>query len=155
MKLRVMSDTYISVVIHFVFSTKKRQPFLTDLVRERVWAYMGGIARENRMKALCIGGIADHVHLLLSMPATVSLAEAMHRIKGGTTTWIHSALPGMKNFAWQEGYGAFAVNESAVDETIAYIQNQAAHHRTVSFQEEFVAFLKANRVVYNEKYLWD
>ena len=150
-----MSNTFVSVNIHFVFSTKNRRMLLTDTIRERVWSYMGGIARENRTKALCIGGIADHVHLLISMPATLSMAKAMQLIKAGTTTWIHESLPGMNEFAWQEGYGAFGVNESALDETIAYIQNQAVHHRSVGFQEEFVTFLKANRVAYNEKYLWD
>ena len=150
-----MPDTMICVVIHYVFSTKQRQPWLSDGIRERVWAYMGGIARDNRMKALCIGGVADHVHLLISMPATVTFAQAMQLIKGGSSKWIHETFPGMSGFAWQESYGAFAVDETSLDRVIAYIQNQAVHHRSVGFQDEFVAFLKANRMSYNEKYLWD
>jgi putative transposase len=150
-----MADTYIGLYIHYVFSTKNREPIIAEHVKERIWAFMGGIARENRMKALCIGGVMDHVHLLISMPATVSIAKTMQLIKGGTTAWVHDTFPGLQHFAWQEGYAAFSVSESSLGETIAYINNQEEHHRRKTFQEEYLELLKTNGVEYDEKYLWD
>ena len=87
-----MANTYTSVNVHFVFSTKNRAPCITANMQERFWAFMGGIARENQMKALCIGGIADHVHLLVSIPTTLSLAKGIQLIKGGSSAWIHKEL---------------------------------------------------------------
>ena len=124
-------------------------------MRERLWAFMGGIARENGMKARCIGGIADHVHLLVSIPTTLSIAKAIQLIKGGASAWIHETFPEMQDFAWQEGYGAFSVGVSQLAETIAYIENQEEHHRHKSFQEEYLAFLKRHEITYDEKYLWE
>jgi REP element-mobilizing transposase RayT len=150
-----MANTYTSVNIHYVFSTKNRAPIIVGDLRERLWAFMGGIARENRMKARCIGGVADHVHLLASMPTTLSTAKGIQLIKGGSSTWVHETFPEMRDFAWQEGYGAFSVSVSHLDETIAYIKNQEEHHRQKSFQEEYLAFLKKHEIDYDEKYLWD
>ena len=115
---------------------------------------MGGIARENDMKPHCIGGIADHVHLLVSMPTTLSTAAAVKFIKGGSSAWVHDTFPELHDFAWQEGYGAFTVSQSLVEETIAYITNQEEHHRHRTFQEEYLAFLKKNLISYDEKFLW-
>jgi len=150
-----MPNTYTSLNIHYVFSTKNRAPLITENLRERLWAFMGGIARENQMKARCIGGIADHVHLLASIPTTLSISKGIQLLKGGSSAWVHQTLPEMQNFAWQEGYGAFSVSISHLDETIAYIKNQEEHHRHKSFQEEYLAFLKKHEIEYNEKYLWD
>ena len=153
--LFVMANTYSSLNIHYVFSTKNRVPMIVGDVKDRLWAFMGGIARENGMKARCIGGIADHAHLLISMPTTLSIAKGIQLIKGGASTWIHETFPEMEHFAWQEGYGAFSVSASHLAETIAYIENQEEHHRHKSFQEEYLAFLKKHEIDYNEKYLWD
>ncbi len=150
-----MANTYTSLNIHYVFSTKNRTPILVGNMRERLWAFMGGIARENGMKARCIGGITDHVHLLVSMPTTLSTAKGIQLIKGGSSAWVHETFPEMRNFAWQEGYGAFSVSVSHLAETIAYIENQEEHHRHKSFQEEYLAFLKRHEIDYDEKYLWD
>jgi putative transposase len=155
MKLARMADTYASVNIHYVFSTKNRAPFITDGLRERLWAFMGGIARENQMLPRCIGGAADHVHLLVSMPTTLSIAKGVQLLKGGSSTWINGTFPEIPAFAWQKGYGAFSVSVSHIDETIAYIQNQEEHHRTKTFQDEYLSFLKRHGVAYNEKYIWD
>jgi putative transposase len=148
-----MAKTYTSLNIHYVFSTKNRAPIIVGHLRERLWAFMGGIARENQMKAHCIGGITDHVHLLVSMPTTLSIAKGIQLIKGGASAWVHKTFPEMPHFAWQEGYGAFSI--SHLDETIAYINNQEEHHRHKSFQEEYLAFLKKHEIDYDEKYLWD
>ena len=149
-----MANTYTSVNIHYVFSTKNREPLLVGELKERLWAFMGGIARENGMMARAIGGAADHVHLLISMPTTLSVAKAIQLVKGGSSTWVHQTFPQIRNFAWQEGYGAFAVSISHLPETIAYIANQEERHRKKSFQQEYLAFLKRHRIKYDEKYLW-
>jgi REP element-mobilizing transposase RayT len=147
--------SYVSSYFHCVFSTKERRPLITPSLQERLWPFLGGIARENKMRALMIGGVADHVHLLLSLPATMSIAKAMQLIKGGSSKWIHETFPEQRLFAWQEKYGAFSVSVAQLDSVIAYISKQPEHHRRRSFQEEFVAFLKKHRLEYDEKYLWD
>jgi putative transposase len=147
--------SYVSSYFHCVFSTKERRPLITPPLQERLWPFLGGIARENKMRALMIGGIEDHVHLLLSLPATMSIARAMQLIKGGSSKWIHETFPEQRLFGWQEKYGAFSVSVSQLDSVIGYISNQPEHHRRRSFQEEFVAFLKKHRIEYDERYLWD
>lgn len=116
---------------------------------------MGGIARENGMVARCVGGVADHVHLLISMPTSLSPSQAMQRIKGGSSAWIKQTFPQRSDFAWQVGYGAFSVSMSHLPETVRYIQNQEARHRKTTFKDEYLAFLARNKVEYDEKYLWD
>ena len=147
--------SYISSYHHCVFSTKERRPLMTPALRERLWPFLGGIARQNGMKAIEIGGVADHVHLLLSLPATMAIAKAMQLIKGGSSKWVHETFPEQRLFAWQEKYGAFTVSASRVDSVVQYIQKQEAHHRKQTFQEEFLALLKKHRVEYDERYLWD
>jgi len=138
-----------------VFSTKDRRPFITPELRGRLWPFLGGIARENGMKALSIGGVEDHVHILLSMPATMPVAKAMQLIKGGSSKWVHETFPNQRLFAWQTKYGAFSVSVSQLDKIVKYIQNQPEHHQNLSFQEEFVALLKKHNVQYDERYLWE
>jgi REP element-mobilizing transposase RayT len=111
-------------------------------LRERLWPYLSGIARENKMKALAIGGAADHVHMLISLPATLSIAKALQLLKGNSSKWIHETFPKLRSFEWQEGYGAFSIAVSGIEATVAYIRNQAEHHRTRSFREEFRAMLR-------------
>jgi putative transposase len=150
-----MANTYTSINIHYVFSTKNREPIIAGSMRERLWAFMGGIALKNRMKALCIGGTYDHIHFLVSMPAIISIAKGIQLIKGGSSAWVHVSFPEMQNFTWQEGYGAFGVGVSNVADTIAYIENQEEHHRHKNFQEEYLAFLKRHEIAYDEKHVWD
>jgi putative transposase len=147
--------SYVSSYHHCVFSTKERRPLITPALRERLWPFLGGIARQNKMKAIEIGGVADHVHLLLSLPATMPIAKAMQLIKGGSSKWVHETFPEHREFAWQEKYGAFSVSESRVESIIQYIQGQEEHHRKMTFQEEFMALLKKHRIEYDERYLWD
>src|SRR4030095_6876030 len=129
----------VSSYFHCVFSTKERRRLLTPALRERLWPFLGGIARQNKIKAIEIGGIEDHVHVLLSLPSTMPIAKAMQLIKGGSSKWIHETFAVQRLFAWQEKYGAFSVSFSQLDTITAYIKNQQEHHRTRSFQEEFLA----------------
>jgi REP element-mobilizing transposase RayT len=115
---------------------------LTPAIRERLWPYLGGIARENGMKTLAVGGVADHVHVLLSLPGTMSISKAMQLLKGNSSKWIHETFPALRSFAWQEGYGAFSIGVSGIDETRAYIRDQEEHHRTRTFREEVIMFLQ-------------
>ncbi len=116
---------------------------------------MGGIARTHDIKAIEIGGVADHVHLLLSLPSTMSLAKAMQLIKGGSSKWVHENFPEARLFGWRSKYGAFSVSISQLDKTIQYIRHQEEHHRKMTFQEEFVKLLKKHAIAYDERYLWD
>jgi REP element-mobilizing transposase RayT len=147
--------SYVSSYAHCVFSTKDRRSLLTPPLRERLWPYLGGIARENGIKAVSIGGIEDHVHLLLSLPATMPIAKAMQLIKGGSSKWVHETFSDQRLFAWQSKYGAFSVSVSQLDRIIHYIGNQEAHHSKMNFQEEFLMLLKKHGIEYDERYLWE
>lgn len=133
--------TFHHILVHTVFGTKNREGFLTRDIRARLWPYLGGIARENHMRALAVGGMADHVHLLLSVPTTLSVSKAMQILKTNSSKWIHETFPELRSFAWQEGYGAFSIGLSGIDHTIRYIETQEQHHRVRSFREELESFL--------------
>ena len=150
-----MANTFSCLNIHCVFSTKERRKLITPDLQERLWPYMGGIARENKMRALAVGGVEDHVHLLLSVPSTLAIAKAMQLVKGGSSKWIHDHIPEHQTFAWQEGYGAFSIGISQIDPTVKYIHSQAEHHRAKTFQEEFIAILVKHGIEYDPRYLWD
>jgi putative transposase len=150
-----MAHSYISSLYHCVFSTKERRKSITRDFQKRLCPYLGGIARDNEMKALSVGGTEDHVHILLSLPATIAVAKAIQLIKGGSSKWVHDTFPEFQRFAWQEGYGAFSIGVSQVLSTLRYIQNQEEHHRRQTFQEELLAFLKKHRIEYDERYIWD
>jgi len=145
--------SFTSILIHCVWSTKKRESFLGSEVRNRLWPYLGGIARENRMKALAIGGVADHVHMLISLPRTLSVSKALQLLKSNSSKWIHETFPKLHSFEWQEGYGAFSIGITAVDATVGYIRDQAEHHRKRSFRDEFVAMLRRHGLDYDERML--
>jgi REP element-mobilizing transposase RayT len=147
--------SYVSAYFHCVFSTKERRPLISPSLRERLWPFLGGIARQNQMKALEIGGVPDHVHILLSLPSTLSIAKALQLLKGGSSKWVHDTFPEHRFFNWQVKYGAFAVSVSLLDKTIHYIKTQEVHHSKMTFQEEFIAMLKKHRIAYDERHLWD
>ncbi len=150
-----MGHSFTSSLVHCTFSTKGRRRSITMDLQERLWPFMGGIARKNEIKALVIGGVEDHSHLLLALPSTMAIAKAIQLIKGGSSKWVHDSMPERGDFAWQEGYGAFSIGIAQVEDTIAYIQNQAEHHRKRTFQEEFLAFLKKHEMEFDERYIWD
>jgi REP element-mobilizing transposase RayT len=147
--------SYVSSYFHCVFSTKERRPQLTPALRERLWPFLGGIAWHNKMRAIEIGGVEDHAHILLSLPSTLSVAKALQLIKGGSSKWVHETFPERRLFGWQEKYGAFTVSVSQLDKITQYIKSQEEHHRKMTFQEEFLALLKKHRIEYDKRYLWD
>ena len=134
--------------------TRNREKSISPEIQDRLWAYMGGIARENNMKALAVGGVENHAHVFLSLPSTISIAKAIQLVKGGSSKWIHDTFPSLDNFAWQVGYGAFSVSISHINRTVNYINNQKEHHRQKSFQEEYLSFLKKHSIEYDDKYIW-
>lgn len=150
-----MANTFASLHYHLIFSTKDREPWLRPDIQERVWAFLGGVARENGMKALQVGGMADHVHVVIGASTSMAISKVAKLLKGGSSLWIKDEFPGMRGFAWQDGYGAFSVSKSNLSEVICYVQNQREHHRMKTFQEEFVSFLVRHEIDYDEKYLWD
>jgi putative transposase len=150
-----MAHTFTHLLTHIVFSTKDRRPFLDAKLKSRLFPYLGGIIRELDGKALIINGPTDHVHILASIAAKHSLSDLMRELKADSTGWVHKNYPDHSAFAWQIGYGAFSVSHSNLAEVEKYIANQEEHHKRMSFQEEFVAFLKKHEIQYDERYLWE
>ncbi len=150
-----MANTYTALNYHVIFSTKNREPWIKQEFEQRIWEYLGGIARNNGMTALCIGGVEDHVHILLRIPPILAVSKAMQLLKGGSSHWIHDTFPELSSFGWQDDYGAFTVSQSAMEDTKRYIQHQREHHQSRTFKEEYIAFLRKYEVEYDERYLWD
>ena len=149
-----MANTYTSLHFHIVYSTKNREPWIESSIEPRVWEYLGGIARENEMKALQIGGIEDHVHLVLGIPPKLSVSRAVQLLKGGSSIWIHKTFPNLARFEWQDGYGAFSIGKLQLPEVIEYVKNQREHHRVRGFKEEHREFLEKHGIDYDERYVW-
>jgi REP element-mobilizing transposase RayT len=149
-----MANTYTALHYHIVFSTKQRERWLRGDIEDRVWAFIGGVAHKNKMTALQVGGIDDHVHVLIGAPPSIAPSKIAQLIKGGSSKWIHDAIPQMHAFAWQDGFGAFSVSKSSVLGVSKYIRDQRLHHRHRTFQEEFLLLLQVHGIDYDERYLW-
>jgi putative transposase len=150
-----MAHTFTSLLCHVIFSTKEREPFLDEELRPRLFAYMGGVLREVGATGLVVNGPADHVHALVSIPATQAVSDMRRILKTNSSRWVHEQWPQKKEFAWQSGYGAFSVSKSNVEEVRRYIENQEEHHKHVSFQDEFRAFLHRHGISFDERYVWE
>jgi len=146
-----MSHTYNANFVHCIFSTKERSNLIPPELHEPLWAYLLGIANHLKIKSLAIGGTANHVHLLLGLPSTMTLAEAMQKLKANSSRWLGEQ--GIV-FQWQDGYGAFSVSPSLLETVKAYIRNQGEHHRKRSFEEEFRALLDKSGVAYDAEKLF-
>ena len=147
-----MASTLLALHYHIVFSTKKRAPLITDSWRERLHEYLGGIVVGLGGISHCVGGVADHVHLLVGLRATHCLADFMRELKKSSSVWVRDAIK-LREFEWQEGYGAFTVSPGARNGVQEYIWNQADHHRVKTFQEELREFLKMAGVKYEDRFL--
>ncbi len=149
-----MANTYTALYYHIVFSTKNRVEFIRSNIEERIWAYLGGVARHHKMTPIQIGGIEDHLHALVAAPQTLAPFEIAKYLKGDSSKWIREEFSDLVDFGWQDGYAAFTISKSNVPKVTSYIQNQRTHHQTQSFQEEYLEFLKKHAVVYDERYIW-
>ena len=147
-----MPSTHLSLHYHLVFSTKDR-PFIDPEWRDQLHAYLGGAVRTINGIPEIIGGTNDHVHVLVGLRATHALADVLREIKHTSSEWVHKSI-GVRDFGWQEGYGAFTVSASKIPDVKDYIATQEAHHRKKTFQEEYLEFLQKHEVDYDDKYLW-
>lgn len=150
--LTIMSSTYLSLHYHLVFGTKHREALMAPEWRTRLHDYLGGTIRGLGGFPEGVGGVADHVHLLVGLKATHGLADVMRELKKASSTWVHDEI-GLRAFAWQEGYAAFTVSATSRDAVRHYIANQEEHHRVKSFREELIEMLNKAGIEYDAKYL--
>lgn len=141
--------------IHFVTSTKYRQPLILPDVQDKLYAYMAGICTQLDSHALQIGGIEDHIHILFLLSKKITLVSFAQEVKQSSSKWIKTQGEAYQNFQWQGGYGAFSVSLRAVDIVKKYIQNQKVHHAKKTFQDEYRKILVKNNISYDEQYIWD
>jgi len=146
--------SHVCLFVHFVWSTKDRRPLIDDDWSDRLYGYLGGILKNNNARLLVAGGMPDHIHLLASLPSTLSLAKAVNLLKSNSTAWVKGNIPGRDKFAWQEKYGAFSVSKSAEANVTRYIRRQKEHHRRKTFQEEFETLLHRHEIEFDERYVW-
>ena len=150
-----MPQSLAKNLIHLIYSTKGRRPVLQDGIREELHNYSCGILRGQESPALVVNSVLDHIHLLFVLSKNKALADVVRELKKGASRWIKSTGTQFSEFEWQNGYGAFSVSQSGVDEVKRYILNQAEHHRKVSFQDELRTFLRRYEVEFDERYVWD
>ena len=150
-----MPQSLARIHIHLIFSTKNRERLLSDEIRSDLHAYMATVLNNIRCSTVLINSVEDHVHILFELGRTVSVSEAVEEVKKHSSKWIKTQGPHFKGFAWQTGYGAFAVSESNVDAVLKYIADQQEHHRVKTFQDEYRVFLKKRALEFDERYVWD
>lgn len=150
-----MPNTFTNLNYHIIFSTRKREPLIVPALEERVWAYLGGVAKSLEVEPMCIGGIEDHVHALLRIPAKRSVSKVVQSLKGASSHWMNDEVMHHGHFAWQDGYAAFSVSKSNIASVSDYIHGQREHHRTKDFKTEYITFLDKHGVEYDERYLFD
>ena len=150
-----LAHTFTSLLYHLVFSTKNRAEQIDGGIAPDLRAYLGGIVRDIGGTPLRINGAADHVRLLVALPQTIAVADALRLIESNSSKWVHETWPQRQAFQWQSGYGAFTVSESRREAVTRYIATQEEHHRRATFREEFLALLKRHRIEYDPRYIWD
>lgn len=150
-----MPQSFTNLIYHIVFSTKNRQPIITDDVKSRLYDYIGGTIRKQGGIALAINGTSDHLHVLAKLRADKAVSNVLRDLKANSSGWMHKVFPELKDFSWQNGYGAFTVSASQIEKVREYIANQEKHHQKIgSFRDEFTGLLKANEIEFDEKYLF-
>ena len=150
-----MAGTYTQLLLHIVFSTKHRHPWITADIADRLYAYMGGIVRAEKGTLYDIGGVADHVHLYLRWRPDATVSDLMRTVKARSSRWVHETFPALSAFAWQDGYSAFSVSKSQESAVKRYIANQAQHHAKEDFKTELLRLLHAHGVEFDERYVFD
>lgn len=150
-----MPGTHSQILLHVVFSTKRREPWITPGIAERLYPYMGGIVRAEKGVLYDIGGVEDHVHMYLRWRPDASVSDLMRTVKARSSKWVHETIPGLGAFAWQEGYSVFSVSKSQEGAVKAYIARQHEHHKKEDFKSELLRILRAHGVEFDEKYVFD
>jgi REP element-mobilizing transposase RayT len=151
-----MSQSLAKILVHAVFSTKDRRPFLRDkILRGELHRYLGGILTNLDCQPIIVGGVADHVHLLCALSRTCEAAAMVKEVKRGSSLWVKTKSPDLHDFAWQNGYGIFSIGFSQIASVRGYIAGQEEHHRKVLFQDEFRLLLKRYEIEFDERYVWD
>ena len=148
-----MADSYTNLLYHIIFSTKDRRPLITDILQPRLFDYIGGTIRNLGGISLELNGTEDHIHLLTKLRPDKAVSDILRDLKANASGWMHDVFPEVRDFSWQRGYGAFTVSHSNVEEVRRYIAQQKQHHQKTSFRDEFIQFLKANGIEYDERYL--
>ena len=150
-----MAQSLSKVILHIIFSTKNREPWLDANMRPRTHAYLATICRDAGGEFVNVGGVADHIHIVTTLPRTLSQAQLLEQIKKTSSKWIKTLDTRYRVFAWQRGYGAFSVSPSQFDAVVAYVNEQQEHHRRRTFQEEYRELLRKYKIDFDERYVWD
>jgi putative transposase len=150
-----MPQSLSNILIHLIWSTKDRQPWLQPGIREKTHAFLAGAVRKCNCEAYRVGGVADHVHLAIRLSRTLSVSHVVKEIKTSSSKWAKIQEVSLLDFAWQQGYGAFSLGMSQKEALLHYIDTQEEHHRTCTFQDEYRAFLTKYGIEYDERYVWD
>ena len=150
-----MAHTYSQLHIHFVFSVKHRDNLINTSLKEKLYKYITGIVQNQNHKMICIGGMSDHIHILIGMNPLQSVSDLIKVIKCNSSKWINENRFAAGKFEWQEGYAAFSYGKSQVNDVVSYINNQEEHHKKRTFKEEYTGFLKKFEIEYNEEYVFD
>ena len=151
-----MPQSLAQVYLHLVWSTKHRQPFLTDKEqREKMHDYLAGTCHNLKCPSLIVGGVEDHIHSLCRLGRTITIADLVRDLKRASSGWVKSLSPKLKEFDWQDGYGAFSIGPSHVAGLTEYIRDQENHHRRESFQDEFRRLMRKYGIEFDERYVWD
>jgi len=150
-----MPQSLAKLLVHIIFSTKLRQPLIHPEVAPDLNAYLGGILSDLGCRPIVINSVVDHTHILCCLSRNHAVAKVVEDVKKGSSKWLKTKGPAMRDFYWQAGYGAFSVSESNAEAVRQYIAKQEEHHRKVTFQDEFRAFLRRHGVEYDERYVWD
>jgi len=143
-----MSHSYVHNPIHVVFSTKERHRLIPKEMQTRLWAYLAGVCKNQKIFVHEIGGMEDHLHMLIEIPLTLAYSEAIQEIKTSSSRWMG------RRFAWQRGYGVFGVSASNVNRVVRYIQRQEEHHRKRTFEQEYIALLEKHGIAYDPRYVF-
>ena len=151
-----MPQSLARIVLHVIFSTKNRVPFLKNVdLRSRFHAYLAGTLRQLDCEPILVNGVEDHIHILCNLSRTISVAKLIEEVKKNSSKWIKEQEPTYHDFFWQSGYGAFSVSQSNVERVREYVATQEDHHRKVSFQDEFRALCRKHGIEFDERYVWD
>ena len=148
-----MSDSYTNLLYHIVFSTKDRRPLITAEYELRLYDYIGGTIRDLGGISLALNGTEDHLHVLAKLRPDRALSDVLRKLKANASGWMHRVFPRLEDFTWQRGYGAFSASQSSVREVTRYIARQKEHHRRTSFRDEFIKFLVANQIEFDQRYI--